>query len=112
MNREAVNQKLYDHIHQFFKGHKITRTTWNKGPISKALPDFCVFKITPGPKLGLWVYISSGAWRVEHKGSGQMEFMIFAPKDHERCVELVAMNAYYHRLECGRGETQMSQETQ
>jgi len=47
MNKEEVNQKLYDHIHRFFKGHKITRTTWNKGPILKAFPDFCVYKIAP-----------------------------------------------------------------
>jgi len=106
MDNQAVYNQLDRHIRQFFDGHQITETTFDAGPILNIQPNFQVLCIQPGPKVGLWAYISKGIWELGDERSEYMEFMILSPKSSQRCVELLAMSAYYHYTDrLGLGHT-------
>jgi hypothetical protein len=106
MDKQTIYNQLDHHIRQFFDGHQITETTFDEGPILKIQPDFRVLCIQPGPKLGLWAYISKGIWELGDESSEYMEFMIISPIPSPRCVELLAMSAYYHHTDgLGLGHT-------
>ena len=96
MNDRKIHRTLRKHIRTFFDGHLVSEHKWNKGPIQRVLPRFRVMKIAPGPKTDLWVYASLGAWEAKHEDGGLLEFMIFAPKESQRHIELLAMAAHYH----------------
>ena len=106
MDKQTVYSQLDRHIRRFFDGHQITETAFDEGPILKIQPDFQALCIQPGPKLGLWAYISKGIWELGDERSKYMEFMILSPKSSRRCVELLAMSAYYHHTDgLGLGHT-------
>jgi len=106
MDQRTIYNILDYHIRLFFDGHRITETTFDKGPILKIQPNFRVLCIQPGPKLGLWAFISKGIWELGDETSEHMEFMILSPKSSPRCVELLAMCAYYHHTDgLGLGHT-------
>jgi hypothetical protein len=87
---------LCKHISEFFKGHRIAEHRWTQGPITWALPDFRVFSVAPKFGIGNWVYISAGASVVNHGSDESLEFMLVAPKRHDRFVELLARTAIYN----------------
>ena len=103
MDRTVVHSRLTHHVRNFFEGHRFADLTWLRGPIHNTIPGFSVIRVEPGPKTKLWVYVSRGAWGAD---SGLTEFMILAPSENSRHVELLAMTAYY-RLEhhLGIGDT-------
>ncbi|MGE0887714.1 MAG: suppressor of fused domain protein [Blastocatellales bacterium] len=99
MEKNKVYEQLNNHIRQFFTGHRIIETTFDKGPILTLLPNFRVLCIAPGPKVGLWVYVSTGVWEITIGKNEHIEFLLMSPKPAIRCVELLAMSAYYHYTE-------------
>jgi hypothetical protein len=63
-----------------------------------------VVEFAPGPKSQLWVYATIGAW--EARNDPRLEFVLVAPKQDLRHVELLFMAAWYHgRRALGRGHT-------
>jgi hypothetical protein len=92
---EKTYSAVENHIRNFFRGHDFSEFAWTLGPIQRTLPRFRVLRVSPGPKTNLWVYTSLGAWEANEQS--RIEFMIFAPEESLRCVELLAMKAYYHR---------------
>jgi hypothetical protein len=99
MDQQTIYNKLDHHIRLFFEGHQITESTFDEGPLLKIQPNFRVLCIQPGPKLGLWAYISKGTWELGGEKSERMEFMILSPKSSRRCIQLLAMSAYYHHTD-------------
>ncbi len=51
--------------------------------------------LEPGPRTGLWAYVSVGAHLVADSGE-RLEFLLLAPHPDDSFVELVTMTAYYH----------------
>lgn len=96
MEAAEIYQQLNTHVRQFFVGHQIEELTFDRGPILNIQPNFKALCISPGPKVGLWVYISMGAWELNQEKSGCLEFMLLSPQENMRCVELLAMSVYYH----------------
>ena len=95
MNRDEIYAALTSHVRSFFSGHEISDFVWTLGPIQQKLPRFRVLRVAPGPKSNnLWIYTSLGAW--EANADAKIEFMIFAPEENPRHVELLAMTAHYH----------------
>jgi hypothetical protein len=106
MEASEVYTQLNNHIRQFFAGHQIQELTFDRGPILKIQPAFKVLRISPGPKVGLWVYISMGAWEFRKDQNERFEFMLLSPQENFRCVELLAMSVYYHKTDgLGLGHT-------
>ena len=92
------------HLRQFFAGHACEEHHWTLGPAVVELPRLRVAEFAPGPKIGLWVYATVGAW--EARDDPRLEFVIAAPERDERHVELLTMAAWYHgRRGLGTGHT-------
>jgi hypothetical protein len=94
--RPTADAALRAHLGAFFAGHEIEHRTWPHGPILDRVPRFGVYAIGPGPRLGVWSYVTTGCWDAAHDGEHGLEFILSADRDHERHVELLAMLAYHH----------------
>jgi len=46
---------------------------------------------------GLWTYVSVAGWAATADSNYGLEFIVTAPTESQRLVELLAMNVYYHR---------------
>jgi len=92
-----IAQKILAHIQQYFAGHKITSHQWPDGNFSELYPDFRVLEIGNGPKNIFWTYVSSGTWELAREGRGIIEFMIITDKPDIGQVQILTMNALYHR---------------
>lgn len=94
-----------EHLLSFFSGHTSQIFQWQAGPMMSEMPSFRVLQIAPGPKFGLYTYVSLGASGM-HMDDGRLEFAIFAQNESSRYVELVTMAAYYHKNQrLGLGDT-------
>jgi len=92
------------HLREFFAGHQALEHQWTLGPAKAELPRLRVLKFAPGPRTGLWVYSTVGAW--EARPDPRLEFVIVAAESNMRHVELVTMAAWYHgRTALGVGHT-------
>jgi Suppressor of fused protein (SUFU) len=92
------------HLRRFFAGHPHEEHQWTLGPAAVELPRLRVAEFAPGPKTELWVYATVGAW--EARDDPRLEFLITAPEQDQRHVELVTMAAWYHgRHSLGTGHT-------
>lgn len=89
-----LNVMVRRHLRQFFAGHTCEEHPWTLGPAADVLPGLRVAEFAPGPKLDLWVYASVGAW--EARENPRLEFVLAAPQQDLRHVELMAMTAWYH----------------
>ncbi|MEW6741856.1 MAG: suppressor of fused domain protein [Planctomycetota bacterium] len=103
MNRASY---IAEHARQFFARHKSEEKTWTLGPMSRSCPGFRVLEVGPGPKSGLWNYVSLGASRLTAPNGRALEFILCTPYQTGRGVELVTMAAWYHYREgLGVGHT-------
>jgi hypothetical protein len=99
-----VNALVCLHLRRFFVGHACQEHQWTLGPAPEELPRLRVAEFAPGPKTGLWVYTTIGA--CEARAAPLLEFLIAAPEQDQRHVELVTMAAWYHgRRGLGVGHT-------
>ena len=91
-----LNAIVRQHLRQFFTGHAHEDHVWTLGP-QEELPRLRVIEFAPGPKSDLWVYATIGAW--EAREDPLLEFLIAAPAQNLRHVELLFMAAWYHKHE-------------
>jgi hypothetical protein len=82
------------HLRRFFAGHACAEHQWTLGPAPEELPRLRIAEFAPGPKTVLWVYATIGAW--EARTDPGLEFVITAPEQDQRHVELLTMAAWYH----------------
>lgn len=95
MATDDISAAIESHVRKFFRGHEVEDFIFPFGPIQDLLPRFRVLRVAPGPVTELWTYVSVGAWEVG-KDNSSLEFIIIAPEENPRHVELLAMIAYYH----------------
>ena len=104
MAKADTNAAIGQHLRRFFAGHACEEYQWTLGPAAGELPRLRVVEFAPGPKTGLWVYATVGAW--EARDGPRLEFLIAASEQDQRHVELVTMAAWYHgRHGLGVGHT-------
>jgi Suppressor of fused protein (SUFU) len=104
MSATDPNAVVRQHLKQFFEGHSCEEHVWTLGPAPAELPRLRVLEFAPGPIIELWVYASVGAW--EARDDPRLEFLIVAPQQDRRHVELLFMTAWYHHGHClGKGHT-------
>lgn len=84
------------HVRAFFDGHDISKHTFERGPMLELAPDFRVLEVGPGPKFGLWTYISNGACDFSDGACGCLEFFICSASPSPLMVEIITMIGYYH----------------
>jgi len=96
------NLAIRHHVRKFFAGHASEEHVWPLGPAQDELRRLRVMEFAPGPVIGLWVYVTVGAW--EACDDPRIEFLIVTPEQDLRHNELLFMTAWYHRhhvLKCG-----------
>ncbi|MCL9780965.1 suppressor of fused domain protein [Vibrio sp. S4M6] len=93
----SLNEQVLNHYCDFFQGHEHEIFSWYAGPVLEAIPQFRVFRASPGSEIDLWVYGTIGVSSIEHPDSGRLEFVMLSDEENPRCVELLAMVAYYHQ---------------
>lgn len=93
---DETKEAVHRHLTAYFDGHEITRHRWHRGPIEMRVPGFEVAQVSPGPRIGLWTYVSLGCWTVAHAERQGLEFVLCAPNQDSVHVETLAMTAYYH----------------
>jgi hypothetical protein len=104
MTEADVNAVIRQHLRRFFAGHACEEHQWKLGRAVEELPRLRVAEFAPGPKTGLWVYVTIGAWKAPR--IPRLEFLIAAPERDQRHVELATMAASYHGdYGLGRGHT-------
>ena len=104
MAEADTNEVIRQHMRQFFAGHRYEEHVWTLGPAQDELPRLRALEFAPGPKTGLWVYVTAGAW--EARNDPRLEFLIAAPEQDQRHVELLFMATWYHGREgLGTGHT-------
>jgi hypothetical protein len=104
MSNADTNASVRHHLQQFFTGHDSNEHQWTLGPTAVEFPRLRVAEFAPGPKTGLWMYATIGAW--EARDDRRLEFLIAAPEQDLRHVELATMTAWYHsRHGLGTGHT-------
>lgn len=104
MGEVDTNTLVRQHLRRFFAGHAWEEHQWTLGAAADELPRLRVAEFAPGPRSGLWVYATIGAW--EACDDPRLEFLIAAPERDLRHVELVTMVAWYHRhYRLGTGHT-------
>lgn len=104
MAEADANAVIRWHLRRFFAGHPCEEHQWTLGPAVEELPRLRVAEFAPGPKIGLWVYATIGAW--EARDDSRLEFLITASKRDQRHLELITMAAWYHgRYGLGVGHT-------
>jgi hypothetical protein len=94
MAKADANAMIRRHLRGFFAGHACEEHQWTLGAAVEELPRLRVVEFAPGPKTGLWVYATIGAW--EARDDPRLEFLIAAPESDQRHVELVTLAAWYH----------------
>jgi hypothetical protein len=94
MAEADANAFIRQHLRGFFARHTCEEHQWTLGPAVDELPRLRVAEFAPGPKTGLWVYATIGAW--EARDDPRLEFLIAAPERDQRHVELATMAAWYH----------------
>lgn len=94
------------HARRYFEGHAAKVRVWPRGPMARSHPDFRVIEFAPGPRSGLWTYVSVGALDLDSSGGTPLEFLLCAEHPTERAVELLTMAAWYHSTDgLGLGHT-------
>src|SRR5437867_2103078 len=94
MAKVEPNEVIRQHLRGFFAGHRCEEHVWTLGPAPERLPQLRIAEFAPGPKTGLWAYATIGAW--EARKDPRLEFVIAAPEQDLRQVELLTMAAWYH----------------
>lgn len=92
----TVESVLGDHLRGFFAGHPYEEKQWKQGPAIREIPDLRIAEVAPGPKWSTWFYSTIGAWQFGRKPGG-IELFMLSPERNDRFVELLTINAYYHR---------------
>ena len=88
--------RVQDHCSRFFEGHEQSVWEWTQGPIGEVAPWFKTLRFAPGPKIGLWSYVSLGASLLSTRAGRPLEFLLLTEHETPRAVELLAMIAHYH----------------
>lgn len=96
MNFQQYSDVLHAHVHGFFAGHNPSQVSVDIGPIQRVVPGFHAIELAPGPRNGVWTYVSVGAGFIAAPGRRHLEFAITAEGRSSRHAELLAMTTHYH----------------
>jgi hypothetical protein len=106
MTTPANLPALERHYRNFFAGHEAEAFECPEGPLAGIAPWLRVLRFGPGPRTGLWSYVSLGAHGLNGIDGQGLEFVVLADEPDPGLVELLAMTAYFsHTAKFGVGHT-------
>lgn len=78
-------------------GRSSASLMWEYGPVEKLNDDFSIREFSPGDRIGMWVYATSGM--SSHIEEGEpVELHIFSHRQDRGLAELLTSVAYYHKF--------------
>lgn len=99
-----MTEGVREHLRRFFDTHPYKEHQWTRGPAVRDLPALRILEFAPGLRTGMWVYATVGA--SEARVDPRLEFVLVAPSQDARHIELATMTAWYHLKEqLGLGHT-------
>ncbi|MFG3714789.1 suppressor of fused domain protein [Micromonospora sp. NPDC047730] len=85
------------HVRRFFTGHNVEIVNYDLGAgRRRAVPDFRIMVIGPGPRSDTWAYVTVGCWSAVNSDGHGIEFVMTSKQRQAAMVDLIAMVAYYH----------------
>ena len=86
---------LRKHYEEFY-GVKGTRRDWTIGPVEKLHPDFYILEFAPNKTHNMWTYLTIGM-SLDRTDDNLIELFVYSPEQNESLVELLTINASFHR---------------
>jgi hypothetical protein len=99
---QKTSSIIESHLQNFFAGRELAFDRWINGPPEtvQLLSHLHIVKVIPKPSEGEeWAYVSIGAWEFTLHRKEPLEFVLLAPFDTPRAIELLTMVVNYHRTE-------------
>jgi hypothetical protein len=95
--RVAAGAATEAHVRAFFAGHEVETVAYDLGlRRRRAVPDFRILVVAPGPRSRSWAYVTVGCWSAVHADGHGHEFVMMSERREQRLLDLVAMVAFYH----------------
>lgn len=95
--RLAAVEATEAHVRAFFTGHDVGIVDYDLGfGRRRAVPDFRIMAVGPGPRSSAWAYITAGCWSAVNQDGHGIEFVMTSKQREPAVVDLIAMVAYYH----------------
>ncbi len=98
---QKITSIIESHLQNFF-GRELTFDRWKIGPLKtlEVLSQLRIAKFRPrSGENEDWDYVSIGAWQFSNRREEALEFILLAPFDTPRAIELLTMVVNYHRTE-------------
>ncbi|UII19566.1 suppressor of fused domain protein [Fulvivirga ligni] len=93
--KRNYTEALRRHYKNYFGSSGNVRR-WKKGPQDKLHPDFYVLEIAPNRVHNMWAYLTVGM-SVDREDHNLIELVVYSPTQNESLVELLTLNASFHR---------------
>ena len=92
-------EKIVEHYKKNWSDQNPNIKIWEKGPMQKLKPDFCILEFPPYDSREMWTYATCGMSSLD---SGQpIEIHLFSSRRDDNLVELLTLVAYYHNTSDG-----------
>jgi len=91
-----IKNDICKHLKKIFPESEQEILKWSVGGIVNSIPDFIVCRLKQSNENKSWIYVSMGASKFLNKISEHIEFVLLAPFEDERLVEVLAMVSHYH----------------
>jgi hypothetical protein len=91
---KSVSDGLRRHLETNLPGPR-EEFVWTLGPASQALPRLRIVRVSPRAN-NPWAYVTVGAWEGSSPSPHGTEFLLLAPFEDPRHVELLTMIAFLH----------------
>lgn len=92
---KTYTEALHKHYEKYFD-MRGNRKDWLIGPREKLHPDFYVLEIAPNKVHSMWTYLTVGM-SLDRTDGNLIELFIFSPEQNDSIVELLTVNASFHR---------------
>ncbi|WP_074317508.1 hypothetical protein [Micromonospora cremea] len=80
------------HVRAFFAGHDVEIVDYDLGfGRRRALPDFRIMVVGPGPRSSAWAYVTAGCWSAVNQDGHGIEFVMASKRREAALIDLVAM---------------------
>ena len=94
-SKPTYTETLRKHYKKYF-GTSGSIKRWTKGPQDKLHPDFYVLEVGPNQVHNMWTYLTVGM-SLDRTDDNLVELFIYSPNQDDSLVELLTINASFHR---------------
>ena len=94
-SKKTYTSALHKHYKKYF-GTSGTVKQWSNGPQHKLHSDFFILEVEPNQVHNMWAYLTVGM-SLERNDDNLIELFVYSPRQDDSLVELLTINASFHR---------------